>query len=79
MIDLMLRRAAEAGIPLTQEQAAKFETYHKLLVAANAQFNLTRVPEDIDEAIDRNYLDCISPLACAAQQKIDHASSSSGR
>lgn len=62
MIDLMLRRAAEAGIPLTAEQAAKFETYHKMLVAANAQFNLTRVPDDITEAVDRNYLDCIAPL-----------------
>ena len=62
MIDLMLRRAAEAGVPLTAEQAAKFETYHKMLVAANAQFNLTRVPDDITEAVDRNYLDCIAPL-----------------
>ena len=62
MINLMLRRAAEAGIPLTAEQAEKFETYHKMLIAANAQFNLTRVPDDIAEAVDRNYLDCIMPL-----------------
>lgn len=62
MTELMLRRAAEAGIPITPEQAAKFETYHKMLIAANAQFNLTRVPDDISEAIDRNYLDCIMPL-----------------
>ena len=62
MTELMLRRAAEAGIPVTPEQAAKFETYHKMLIAANAQFNLTRVPDDISEAIDRNYLDCIMPL-----------------
>ena len=62
MIDLMLRRTAEAGIPLTAEQAAKFETYHSMLTAANAQFNLTRVPDDIAEAVDRNYLDCIMPL-----------------
>jgi 16S rRNA (guanine527-N7)-methyltransferase len=62
MIDLMLRRAEEAGFPLTREQAAKFETYHKMLVEANSQFNLTRVPDDITEAVDRNYLDCIAPL-----------------
>ena len=62
MIELMLRRAAEAGIPITPEQAAKFEAYHKMLIAANARFNLTRVPDDISEAIDRNYLDCIMPL-----------------
>lgn len=62
MIELMLRRAAEAGISLTEAQAAKFETYHNMLTAANAKFNLTRVPEDISEAVDRNYLDCIMPL-----------------
>lgn len=62
MIETMLRRASEAGISLTREQAEKFETYHRMLTAANAKFNLTRVPEDIAEAIDRNYLDCIMPL-----------------
>ena len=62
MIELMLRRAAEAGIALSRQQAEKFEAYHRMLTAANAQFNLTRVPEDISEAVDRNYLDCIMPL-----------------
>lgn len=62
MTDLMLRRAVEAGIPLNAEQAEKFEVYHNMLVEANAHFNLTRVPDDISEAIDRNYLDCIAPL-----------------
>ena len=59
----MLERAAAAGIPLNLEQAEKFETYHRMLVEANARFNLTRVPDDEAEAIDRNYLDCIAPLA----------------
>ena len=63
MIDLLLRRAEAAGIPLTLEQAEKFEVYHRMLVEANACFNLTRVPDDEAEAIDRNYLDCIAPLA----------------
>lgn len=63
MIDRLISRAAEMGISLTREQAEKFQTYHRMLTEANAQFNLTRVPEDLDEAIDRNYLDCISPLA----------------
>ena len=63
MIDRLMNRAREMGIPLTREQAEKFEIYHRMLAEANAQFNLTRVPEDIDEAIDRNYLDCIAPLA----------------
>ena len=59
----MLERAAAAGIPLNLEQAEKFETYHRMLVEANTRFNLTRVPDDEAEAIDRNYLDCIAPLA----------------
>ena len=59
----MLERAAAAGIPLEQMQAEKFETYHRMLIEANARFNLTRVPDDEAEAIDRNYLDCIAPLA----------------
>lgn len=59
----MLERAAAAGIPLNMAQAEKFETYHRMLIEANARFNLTRVPEDEGEAIDRNYLDCIAPLA----------------
>ncbi len=59
----MLERTQAAGIPLNMEQAEKFETYHRMLIEANARFNLTRVPEDEAEAIDRNYLDCIAPLA----------------
>ena len=59
----MLDRAQAAGIPLNMEQAEKFETYHRMLIEANARFNLTRVPDDEAEAIDRNYLDCIAPLA----------------
>lgn len=62
MKDLMLRRAAAAGIAITPDQAEKFEIYHNMLTAANEKFNLTRVPDDISEAIDRNYLDCIMPL-----------------
>jgi len=63
MIDKLISRAREMDVALTREQAEKFEIYHRMLIEANARFNLTRVPEDMDEAIDRNYLDCISPLA----------------
>ena len=62
MIDLMMRRANEAGIALTREQAEKFVIYHEMLVEANAKFNLTRVSDDFAEAADRNYIDCIMPL-----------------
>ena len=63
MIDLLLERAARMGVPMTSAQAEKFQIYHNMLVERNAQFNLTRVPDDLSEAIDRNYLDCAAPLA----------------
>lgn len=62
MIDLLLTRAGAAGIPLTREQAEKLAQYHAMLTEANARFNLTRVPDDAAEAVDRNYLDCLAPL-----------------
>ena len=62
MIERMLNRAQAAGIPLHRAQAEKFETYHRMLTEANAKFNLTRIPDDEIEAIDRNYLDCLAPL-----------------
>lgn len=61
--DIMLEGAAAMGIAMTEAQAARFAAYHDLLAAANARMNLTRVPEDAREAADRNYLDCIAPLA----------------
>lgn len=73
MIDLLLRRAEAAGIPLTLEQAEKFEVYHRMLVEANACFNLTRVPDDAAEAVDRNYLDCIAPLKAGLPEGLARA------
>lgn len=55
--------AREMGVQMSPEQARMFETYHEMLLQANAQFNLTRVSDDMREAIDRNYLDCIAPIA----------------
>ena len=63
MYKLMLERANAAGLSLSEHQARQFETYHNMLCTANAQFNLTRVSEDIADAIDRNYLDCCMPFA----------------
>ena len=65
-IPLILSHAAEMGLPMTPEQAAQFERYHAMLVEANGRVNLTRVPDDAREAIDRNYLDCAAPLAGCA-------------
>ena len=58
----LLRSAGEMGIAVTREQAEQFETYHRMLTEANARFNLTRVPDDIEEAVHRNYLDSASLL-----------------
>ena len=60
---MIMDGAAGMGIEMSAEQAGKFEIYHHMLVEANARMNLTRVPDDLREAIDRNYLDCISPLS----------------
>ena len=55
--------AAAMGIPMTDGQAEQFRLYHEMLMEANARMNLTRVPDDPAEAADRNYLDCVAPLA----------------
>lgn len=60
---ILLDRAAAMGIPMTGAQAGQFDIYHNMLVEANARMNLTRVPDDPAEAVDRNYLDCVAPLA----------------
>lgn len=61
---ILLDSAAKMGISMTGAQAEQFALYHQMLVEANAKFNLTRVPDALEEAADRNYLDCIAPLAC---------------
>ncbi|MBR6889753.1 MAG: 16S rRNA (guanine(527)-N(7))-methyltransferase RsmG, partial [Clostridia bacterium] len=58
--DLLMKRAAAMGIGMTAVQAERFEAYHAMLTEANARMNLTRVPEDVSEAADRNYLDCVA-------------------
>lgn len=60
---MLLDGAKAMGIEMSEVQAEKFEIYHNMLIEANARMNLTRVPDDLREAIDRNYLDCISPLS----------------
>ena len=64
MLKSLLLSGAEAmGVEMTEAQAEQFERYHAMLVEANARMNLTRVPDDPRDAADRNYLDCMSPLA----------------
>lgn len=59
----LIESAARMGIAVSPAQAQQFETYHRMLVETNKVMNLTRVPDDEIEAIDRNYLDSIAPLA----------------
>lgn len=63
LAEIMLDGARATGISMTDGQAGQFEAYHRMLTEANARMNLTRVPEDLREAADRNYLDCVAPLA----------------
>lgn len=60
---MMLESARTMNIPMSEHQAEQFARYHEMLVEANAKFNLTRVPDDLREAADRNYLDSIAALA----------------
>ena len=60
---IMLDGAAALGIEMSEAQAAQFARYHGLLTEANRRMNLTRVPEEIRESADRNYLDSIAVLA----------------
>ena len=62
MQNRILDSAREMGIALTPEQAEKRVKYHEMLVAANKQMNLTRVPDDPAEAADRNYLDSLNAV-----------------
>ena len=47
---------------LSNEQARKIAAYHEMLLSANRDMNLTRVPEDENEAVDRNYIDSLTLL-----------------
>ena len=60
---LLINGAEKMGISVTAEQADKFARFHEMLVETNKVMNLTRVPDDAAEAVDRNYLDSIAPLA----------------
>ena len=62
MIQRLTEGAAALGVPLSGEQAERFARYHDMLIEANRRMNLTRVPDDPAEAVDRNYLDSIAPL-----------------
>ena len=64
MRELLRARLNAAGIAAEAEQIEKLVAFHRLLTEANARMNLTRVPDDPGEAIDRNYIDSLAPLSC---------------
>ena len=63
MRELIRAGAAAMGIPLPDDAPDKLVIYHDMLVETNKVMNLTRVPDDPAEAVDRNYLDSLAPLA----------------
>lgn len=65
MLNRICEGARQMGVVLPEGAAEKMLRFHELLMQANAQFNLTRVPDDPQEAVDRNYLDSLAPLAHA--------------
>lgn len=63
MLERIREGARQMGIDLPEGAAEKMVRFHGLLMRANEQFNLTRVPDDPREAADRNFLDSLAPLA----------------
>ena len=63
MIDrkLLMSRAAEAGLPMDEETAEKFDRYAEMLVRKNEQVNLTAIT-DPDGILYKHFLDSILPL-----------------
>ena len=62
MRNRIIDSAREMGVSLTDEQVEKLVKYHEMLISANKQMNLTRVPDDVIEAADRNYLDSLNAV-----------------
>ena len=67
---LLTARAAQMGIAVSPAQAAQFARFHEMLTETNKVMNLTRVPDDAQEAVDRNYLDSLAPLACGLPEGV---------
>ena len=60
----MIEEGARAmGLSLPEGAADRLAAYHAMLEKAASQFNLTRVDFSPREAVDRNYLDALTPLA----------------
>ena len=63
MKDMIVKGAQAMGIILPENAPNQLICYHEILTEVNQVMNLTRVSDDPQESVDRNYLDSISPLA----------------
>jgi len=61
--EMIINGAKAMGIILPDNAPDQLIQYHEMLTEANKVMNLTRVPDDPQESVDRNYLDSMSPLA----------------
>ena len=57
----LIRRAAEMGISLTEEQAERIDLFCADVREANGSFNLTALTEP-EEMEEKNALDCLTVL-----------------
>lgn len=57
----LLERSARMGRALSEKQAEQICAFHDILCEVNQSMNLTRVPDTVTEAADRNYLDSLAP------------------
>ncbi len=62
MKEMILRGAQQMGIVLPAAAPDQLIKYHEILTDVNRVMNLTRVSDDPQESVDRNYLDSLSPL-----------------
>lgn len=62
MREMIVKGAKAMNISLPDRASEQLLQYHEMLTNANKVMNLTRVSENPQESVDRNYLDSLSPL-----------------
>ena len=62
-IDRLAQGLSAMGVPYRAPVLETLARFQEKLLAANARMNLTRVGAEACEAVDRNYLDSLAPLA----------------
>ena len=62
-IDRLAKGLSAMGVPYRAPMLETLARFQEKLLAANARMNLTRVGAEACDAVDRNYLDSLAPLA----------------